>query len=220
MKKCWIAFLVLVLSCPILAWPADSPLVELAKKEKERRAKLQNQAKTITNEDVDRYIAGKIAAGEISYDSEAELEEATDGEPAPPDATGKPKATEEQKSEQYWRSQYQAALGRVEHACSFNLQQALADFDRKHLVPKTKDGKIAVDPTLDSGLPSSGARVRVMRPEEFGKYRPGQEDARTDLMLYKGEREAKACEAAKRYLEEQLPEEARKAGALPDWVRE
>lgn len=187
---------------------ADSALVAAAKKEKERREKVNpsKPVRTITNDDVEQFIEQKVASGELSEDRNKATSEADDTDSEGPSvAPKKPSAydelfkghvkqkPDEGKDEQYWRNR------------KADLESSIQDKNREISQLQGEIGK------MESALSDPGHSGYVLKNPMSGN---------SDITNMKNELQEKQQQLSD--LQEQrdnLDEEARKAGALPGWLR-
>jgi len=168
----------------------DSPLMQAAKKERERREKLkasEKQPKSFTNQDIEDFkaknkdadksgeVEGEDATGE---DTSATTEETT---------TSTPGAQDEQK----WRDKSHDANERVKDA-------------------EDKIQKLQTD---------VNALTQAFYAESDGVAQRGQIEDQRNTRLNELEAAKKELENAKQ-AQEDLQDEARKEGALPGWIEQ
>jgi DNA repair exonuclease SbcCD ATPase subunit len=116
MKRGWTVllagFLIFLVS---FVWAADSKLVEAAKREKERRAKINSEkVKTITNQDIEDFKKRTKTAGGDDSEASTPGDETTtppayDTGTAPPDRTSV-------EAEEAWRKRYENASKKLDDA--------------------------------------------------------------------------------------------------------
>jgi hypothetical protein len=183
MKKLFLLIGVLIAFVSI-SIAADSELVKAAKKEKERRAKVEAK-KTLTNQDID-----EIRTKQLGIEAAA----------APGDEATEEKETETSKdkkevdptqTEEYWRSRKEETDQRVDEAQS-KVQQLQNEINNLTTAFYAESDGVAQRPLIES--------ERIERIKELEQAKQDLENARE--------------EAAN------LEDEARKAGALPGWVRD
>jgi DNA repair exonuclease SbcCD ATPase subunit len=183
MKKLFLLIGILIAFVSI-SIAADSELVKAAKKEKERRSKVEAK-KTLTNQDIDE-IRKKQLGIETAAAPGGEPAEETDKE----DKKVK-KEVDPTQTEQYWRERKQETDQRVEEAQS-KVQQLQNEINNLTTAFYAESDGVAQRPLIES--------ERIERIKELEQAKQDLENART--------------EAAN------LEDEARKAGALPGWVRD
>ena len=182
MKKLWFQLGLMLIFFVGVSLAADS-LAELAKKEKERRAKMK-ATKTFTNQDIEDYKAKHPTPGS-GYEGSGK----TEGTETAKNEEGKEK--DKTNSEEYWRGRYQETNDRVKGA------------------QEKSDG-------LQSDI---NALTRSFYAEGDGVAQRGQIEAERNQRLEDLEAAKKELEEAKQ-AEEDLQEEARRAGAPPGWLRD
>lgn len=183
MKKLFLLIGVLIAFVSI-SIAADSALVKAAKKEKERRAKVEAK-KTLTNQDIDeirkKQLGIETAAapgGEAAEEKEKETK--TDKKEVDPTQT-----------EEYWRARKEETDKRVEEAQS-KVQQLQNEINSLTTAFYAESDGVAQRPLIES--------ERIERIKELEQAKQDLENAREDAS--------------------NLEDEARKAGALPGWVRD
>lgn len=160
-------------------------LVELAKKEKERRAKTKT-VKVFTNQDIAEFKAkNPQPEGEAQPTQTAETT-------SQPEATQTPETAQPDRAtdEQYWRNRYKEAVERVEQA-----EKKLND--------------------LQSDV---NALTRAFYAEGDGVAQRGVIERERNQRLADIEKGKQELAEAKQALTD-LEDEARRAGAMPGWVR-
>lgn len=171
----------------------DSPLVEAAKKEKERRAKVKG-TKVFTNQDIQEFKKKNNIEDEeevVSTEEEGEPESA--GAEKTPKTAAKEKEKEKDLSmnEEYWRGRYQNASARVQQAQE-KVNQLQSDINSLNQQFYAEGDGVGQRPLIES---ERGARLT-----ELEAAKAELEQARQDFT--------------------NLEEEARRAGAPPGWVRD
>ena len=165
---------------------ADSELVKAAKKEKERRAKVEAK-KTLTNQDIDEIRKKQLgieAAAAPDSETADETKEAKEGK------TEK-KEVDPTQTEEYWRTRKQETDQKLEEAQS-KVQQLQNEINNLTTAFYAESDGVAQRPLIET--------ERIERIKELEQAKQELENAR---------------QAA-----EGLEDEARKAGALPGWVRD
>ena len=183
MKKLFLLIGVLIAFVSI-SIAADSDLVKAAKKEKERRAKVEAK-KTLTNQDIEE-IRTKQLGIETAAAPESESAEQKENE-----GKNDKKAVDPTQTEEYWRERKQETDQRVEEAQS-KVQQLQSEINNLTTAFYAESDGVAQRPLIES--------ERIERIKELEQAKQDLEEARE--------------EAAG------LEDEARKAGALPGWVRD
>jgi chromosome segregation ATPase len=168
----------------------DSPLMEAAKKERERREKLkaaEKQTKSFTNQDIEDFKA-KNKDADKSGEGEAEEATAEDTSATSEETTtSTPGAQDEQK----WRDKSHEAVERVKDA-------------------EEKIQKLQTD---------INALTQAFYAESDGVAQRGQIEDQRNTRLNELEAAKKELENAKQ-AQEDLQDEARKEGALPGWIEQ
>jgi hypothetical protein len=168
---------------------ADSPLMQAAKKERERREKMKTAGKPVksfTNQDIQEFKA-KNKDMESSTEGE-QAEEATESETTTETTTT---ATDPSQNEEMWRKRSREAAERIKNA----------------------EEKLA---TLQTDI---NALTQAFYAESDGVAQRGQIEAERNARLAELEATKKEVEAAKQ-AQEDLRDEARRAGALPGWIED
>jgi hypothetical protein len=184
MKKLFLLIGVLIAFVSI-SIAADSELVKAAKKEKERRAKVEAK-KTLTNQDIE-----EIKTKQLGIESA----EAPGAEPAEDIKEDKDKKDKKEvdptQSEEYWRTRKQETDQRLVDAQS-KVQELQNEINNLTTAFYAESDGVAQRPLIES--------ERIERLKELEQAKEDLENARAES--------------------EGLEDEARKAGALPGWVRD
>jgi hypothetical protein len=184
MKKLFLLIGVLIAFVSI-SIAADSELVKAAKKEKERRAKVEAK-KTLTNQDIE-----EIKTKQLGIESAA----APGAEPAEDIIEDKDKKDKKEvdptQSEEYWRTRKQETDQRLEEAQS-KVQELQNEINNLTTAFYAESDGVAQRPLIES--------ERIERLKELEQAKQDLENARAES--------------------EGLEDEARKAGALPGWLRD
>lgn len=195
---------------------AAQSLGELAQKEKERRAKIEQAKpsggapKVITQEDLDSYAAQRPAASESASEGAATAQEAMGSATRSPSesARGPSRSSESAddsderaRLEKSWRARSEQARSAVTSA---EHELEAAQYDRNGLGTGPQSGGVWQDGT---------GRIRRMGGED-----PGQWTKRANAADARLARARSRLEQAKQGLE-QFEEEARRAGIPPGWLR-
>lgn len=219
MRNLLISLFMLIFAITVMA--ADSALVAAAKKEKARRQQ-NHSAKIITNEDVQKFIERKKAAGEIPEDSNAveengindsdSIEYSTEFDRESYKYNAMPLGNQPGplNNEAYWRGRKSSLEDQIRR-----VEQEISDIS-SHLGQLHMNGltEVGDDPKFDS----------VFNKEPRGGIKIYGHDTPTDSVnLFAVESQLKAKQAELERLRGQfdvLEEEARRAGALPGWLRD
>lgn len=114
MKKIITGFVLLLFATVSIAVAADS-LADVAKKEKERRAKLKStQTRTYTNKDIEDFIAKNGTSNGTIDSSDGSNPSATDATATPEDTSSTDINSE--KNEQAWRQRFDDAQKKIDDA--------------------------------------------------------------------------------------------------------
>ncbi len=191
MKRAAAALAAFLLTASMLPVIRAQSLADLAKKEKERREKVQSSAKTVTNDDLGKYKGGAITTETLppaqkpeseagKQDSEAARKTTNPASDEPTDLQGRP--------ESFWRQ----TLGDV--------RQKVKDLEREANV-----------------LTLKLADLQMQFYRESSGYR--QQDIQREIQktFYEQDQNKQALAQAKDQLQD-LEKEARKSGALPGWI--
>ncbi len=166
----------------------DSPLMEAAKKERERREKSKDVGKPVksfTNQDIEEFKIKNKDYESSSAESEP-VEEVTDPSTTPESTTPDPAQDEEQ-----WRKR------------------------SRDLAERTKNAEEKLE-KLQSDV---NALTQAFYAESDGVAQRGQIDAERTARLNELEATKKELESS-RQAQEDLRDEARRAGALPGWIED
>jgi hypothetical protein len=167
-------------------------LVELAKKEKARRAKAQQMAKTITNKDTSKYKGGALTVTSSHQDSRGKASDPkggegntvvkeTDGEDEPADFFG--------RTESFWRQTFADA------------RKLVADLEAESNVIRLRIAELQTKfYNEDNGFKQQDIQREIQKT------------------IYEQDINKEALARAKADLA-QLELEAKKSGALPGWIR-
>lgn len=169
----------------------DSPLVQAAKKEQERRGKIESaKTKTFTNQDIQDF---KEKNKDQGWDTDSDADSAEQTEPI--EAQEQEQTSSQEKDlandEQYWRNRHSEAVARL-NAAQQNVERIQSEFN-----------------ALQRAFYAEGDGVA-----QRGKI--GAEANERLSMLDEAKKELQAATEAMSGLEE----EARRAGALPGWIRD
>jgi DNA repair exonuclease SbcCD ATPase subunit len=182
MKKLFLLIGVLIAFVSI-SIAADSELVKAAKKEKERRSKVEAK-KTLTNQDIEEIRKKQLG-----------IETAAAPEDEPTDDTKEDKKEKKEvdptQSEEYWRARKQETDQRVNEAQS-KVQQLQDEINNLTTAFYAESDGVAQRPLIES--------ERIERLKELEQAKQELENARSESTG--------------------LEDEARKAGALPGWIRD
>lgn len=102
-----IVFVFLVSTC----FSQDSPVVEAAKKEKERRAHLKSPARVLTNQDIDKFKAAHPTSGGSDSQTQTNPTEQTDQQQAGKKEEKAPVPLSD--NEEYWRGRAEAIAKQI-----------------------------------------------------------------------------------------------------------
>jgi hypothetical protein len=184
MKKLFLLIGVLIAFVSV-SIAADSELVKAAKKEKERRAKVEAK-KTLTNQDIDEIRTKQLGI-------ESAPVPAGEGEPSEDTKEGKKekKEVDPTQTEEYWRARKQETDQRVQEAQS-KVQQLQNEINNLTTAFYAESDGVAQRPLIES--------ERIERLKELEEAKRELENAREESTG--------------------LEDEARRAGALPGWVRD
>jgi hypothetical protein len=184
MKKMFLLVGVLVAFVTV-SFAEDSDLVKAAKREKERREKVEAK-KVLTNQDVEEIRKKQPISGIESSEAEGETEpaEETTGEAKKPEVD--PTQTEE-----YWRARKQETDARLNDAQA-RVEQLQSEINSLTQAFYAEADGVAQRPLIES--------ERIERLKELEQAKQELENARA--------------------ASEGLEDEARRAGALPGWVRD
>jgi len=162
----------------------DSAIVQAAKKERERRAKLK-AGRVFTNKDVQEFVAKNPTPVREGMEPE------TQTQPADEEGTDIEDVNKElEQSEEYWRKRYREVSGRLNDAEKVvrEIQKEVDDLTRAFYALSDVEQKGFME------------YQRTQRLNDLQQAKRELADAQTDM--------------------DNLEEEARKAGALPGWLRE
>jgi hypothetical protein len=189
MKKVFFLLPLIFVFLVSFSFAEDSPLVQAAKREKERREKLKQPAKVLTNQDIQKF---KEKQGDTAESTQTQESTPADGTiPADQTAADQNKGKKEKGAwddEEYWRSRSADASRAVEEA-----QKKVDDIQND--VDTLWRAQTAVDDGQQKQLVTS----------QRGEKMSDLEKAKADLQ-------------AAQQAQQALQEEARKAGAPPGWV--
>lgn len=197
MKKT-ISILLVLLFTSIAGAAFPQSLADLAKKEKERRAKLKTATKVITNEDTAKYKSGAVTTGSAPSAEKTEAAASTEegaspqaGKPAPAEADASEEPRDfEGRTESYWRQTFSDARSKV----------------------KELENKADV-----LTLKITDLQNQFYREDDGFKQQEIQREIQK--AFYEQDLNKENLEKAKQDLVD-LEREARKSGALPGWYRE
>jgi len=185
---------IIALSAGLLIGPAGSAtsqsMAELAKKEKERRAKLAADAKVITNNQTSQYKSGAVTTGNLPQDEKKEKAVA----PPPTGQKGSAEAMPDEpvdfegRPESYWRQTFTDARQRIQDLENQSNVLILKQADLQNRFYREADG-----------------------------YRQQTIQREIQKTIYEQDRNREELQKAKDQLAD-LEKEARKSGALPGWM--
>jgi len=181
MKKLFLLIGVLIAFVSV-SFAEDSALVKAAKKEKERRAKVEAK-KTLTNQDIEEIRTKQLGIESTAVPGDESAEE-TKGDK-------KDKKEDPAQSEEYWRGRKQETDQRVQDAQS-KVQELQTEITNLTTAFYAESDGVAQRPVIES--------ERIERLKELEQAKQDLENARAES--------------------DGLEEEARKAGALPGWIRD
>jgi hypothetical protein len=171
-----------------ISFAADSPLVEAAKKEKERRAQLKGPARVLTNQDIEKFKEKHPGTGGSNSQTQTSPTATEDQQ-----QTEQPEKKEQKEiplsdNEEYWR-------GRAEE-----IAKQISDLQQR-----ADQLQSDVNALWMAGTAADNGQQTVLIGAQRGERM--EELKQTQQQL----------EQAKQ-AQENLQEEARKEGALPGWV--
>lgn len=186
MKK-MILFAGILFAFTISSFAEDSELVKAAKKEKERRAKVEAK-KTLTNQDIEEIRKKQPISGIETSEGEGAADETADAG----DKTGEKKeAVDPTQTEEYWRARKQETDSRVKDAQA-RVDQIQSEINSLTQAFYAESDGVAQRPLIET--------ERIERIKELEAAKKELEEARA--------------------ASEGLEDEARRAGALPGWIRD
>jgi hypothetical protein len=172
------------------SYAEDSPLVKAAKKEKERREKTEAR-KTLTNQDVEEIRKKQPVSGIETSATETEASTETAEATTSTASTEKKEKVDPSQTEEYWRGRKQDVDARVQDAQS-RVEQIQSEINSLTAAFYAEGDGVAQRPLIES--------ERIERIKELEAARQALNDAKAEA--------------------EGLEDEARKAGALPGWLRD
>ena len=165
-----------------ISFAEDSPLVKAAKKEKERRDKVEAK-KTLTNQDIE-----EIRKKQLGIETTAV---AGDEPAAEEDKKAEKKEKDPTQSEEYWRARKEEVNQNLQEAQA-KVEQLQSEINSLTTAFYAESDGVAQRPLIES--------ERTERIKELEQAKQDLENARQQA--------------------EGLEDEARKAGALPGWIRD
>jgi len=190
MKKLFFFLGILFVFTVASSFAADSDLVKLAKQEKERRAKTQAK-KTLTNQDIEEIRKKQPLTGIEQTSSEDQTQPAEGTTNTTTAKQGTKEKQNDTNTEEYWRGRKQ------------EVDQQLKDAQSKVEQLQNEINQLQTAFYAES----DGVGQRPVIKQEWDERLKALEQAKQDLQSAQSQSDG-------------LEDEARKAGALPGWVRD
>jgi hypothetical protein len=192
MKKLLFLFGLVFVFIATTSFAEDSPLVQAAKKEKERRAKIDAK-KSFTNQDIEQERSKTQLGMESASTGSATKESKGEQKTAEKETTGEKQTKDQSNDEEYWKGRAAVAQDQVTAA--------------EAKVQKIQDDMSSMNKAYYIDGSADGVSQHAVLADELNKRQEALDAAKKELEDAKAKREG-------------LEDEARQAGAPPGWVEQ